>query len=142
MSISNKTIEQETKDLETFIPRGVDVMIGDKKVSIKPFVLRARTHVIRFATDIFEEVVTSRPGVEKEGDLQVITSLIETAGERLIEVYRLVLPLEIEEEWLLDNLTLKQEVELLRAINEVNDLPFVISQAYELLNKKVKVLKD
>lgn len=121
------------KELEILYPEGKSISIGGESFSIKPFVLKNRTKVVRIFAEVFSEL-----GAHKEiataGNIEVITRFIDTAGTRLIDIYELITGKD--KEWLGDNLTLKQEVELINAVMEINDFPFLVGQVQKMMGVK------
>lgn len=116
-----------TKDqeLEILYPEGKEIVLGNEKFFIKPFVLNDRTKVIRIFTTVFGELGQD-PTIAKTGNMDVVVKFIETAGDRIIEIYEIITGKD--KEWLGKNLRIKQEVELINLVLEINDLPFLISQ--------------
>jgi len=58
--------------------------------------------------------------------------LIKVAGERLVEIYILVT--KKDKEWF-QELTLIEEVKLLKTVMEVNQLPFLLREIQGILNQ-------
>jgi hypothetical protein len=124
-------------DFNTFYPEGKKVVIGSEDIYVKPFVLANRTKVLRIIADALLEYSKKNPEVnvkelsEANAVGMLVQSIIEVAGEKLVEIY--VLATGKDRDWLLDNVTLKNEVEILTAIQEVNDIPFLFSQVKSLI---------
>ena len=130
------SIPDTNQDLEVLDPSGKKVSIGGKEFVVKPFVLRNRIKFVKIVSQVITSLGTSINEEIKAAPMKSIPILIEVAGERLVEVYQLVLG--AESEWLQDNMTVKNEVEVLSAIFEVNDIPFIVRRVQELLPKTVK----
>ena len=128
--------KDQKSDLETFYPEGLEVKIRGEQIKIKPFVLKTRVKVIKFISELMSEMVAQNPNLAQVDKIQVGFALLRTAGERMIEVYRIVL--DKPDEWL-EGLTLKDEMVILKAMSEVNDFPFLfreIQNLYEVADKK------
>lgn len=133
--MSNET----KKDLEIFFPDGKKVMLQGEEVTIMPFVLKTRVIVIKFLSEIMGELVEENPNLANANKMQVGFALLKTAGERMIEVYRTVI--DKEDAWL-EKLTLKDEMNILKTLSEVNDFPFLFGEIlnlYEVADKKKQV---
>ena len=124
-------------NFKTMYPEGKKIIVGKEEFAIKPFVLRDRTKVLRVLSDAIIEYGKTNPDVKVQ-DLSnievrgnVISNLITVAGERLADIYEIAL--KKDKEWLLDNVQLADEVEIIQAIVEVNDLPFLFSQVKGLI---------
>ena len=126
--------EQSEKDLEVFFPEGIEVIIAGEKFYIKPFVLRNRIKVVKLISDVFAQL-QGRNNIKGQNETVVIGALIEIAGDKLIDVYEMVLGKD--REWLEENVRLKDEVNIIKAIVEVNEFPFLLSQINGLFQKKV-----
>ncbi len=66
-----------------------------------------------------------------QGDL--ISLLINAAGEKLVDIYEIVL--SKEKSWLESKVTLKGEFKIIKAVLEVNDISFLVEQAKSLTAK-------
>jgi len=121
-------------DFNVFYPEGKKITIKGEEFSIKPFVLKNRTKAIRLFADIFVQLAKANPGmstkVSPEDIPNLISILISAADDKLKEIYELIL--ERQKDWLDENITLKDEFEIITAIVEVNDIPFLFSQAKNL----------
>lgn len=120
-------------DLETFYPEGKKITIASEEFAIKPFVLRNRTKVLGILAGALTEVAKSNSNLTLTPQNMpiMITSLINIAGEKLVEVYEIVL--DRPREWLEENILLKDEINIIQAITEVNDLPFLLSQVKTII---------
>lgn len=123
MSDSNKS--EADKDLEVFAPQGVDVTVGGEKFNVQPFMLGNRLKVISILAKIFMECA-KLPGFRDLDNAGAIASIMQVAGDRLADIY--VVVLKKEKEWLETHMTLKDEVMVIDAIMQVNDLPFLVRQ--------------
>ncbi len=122
-------------NLKTFFPEGVKIKIGKEEFVIKPFVLRTRTEVLRIIAEILLDIQKEAPALgknPKDIDLKKLPMFIQLAGDRLIDLY--VIVLGKDKEWLLDNVRMTDEIKILQSIAKVNDLPFLWSQIKMLLN--------
>jgi hypothetical protein len=124
-------------DLNTFYPEGKKISVAGEEFAIKPFVLKNRTKVLRIISETLLEVKKAMPDA-KETDPGFIPAFINVAGERVIEIYEIAL--SRPREWIEENITLKNEVEILTAISEVNDLPFLFRQVAGLLKGMGKTI--
>jgi hypothetical protein len=127
-------------------PEGKKIVVGGEEFVVKPFVLKNRTKVLRIVVEVLKEYLLASPGVTAETlkDVKVSSELmfkmVSLAGDRLIEVYEIVLGKD--QEWLNDNVQLTDEFEILRAVSEVNDLPFLFQQAKSLMGTVQTQRKD
>lgn len=104
---------------------------------ITEFVFENRLKFLRIVGDIFRDLLADNPDFKTTGNYsQVAASFIELAGERLGDIYCLVLNKDIE--WVKKNITLRNEIEILTAIFEVNDIPFLVRQVTSLMSKASK----
>jgi len=119
--------------MSTFFPEGKKITVGGEEFAVKPFVLTNRIKVLRILAETLLEYNKVNPTVKvqdlvnPEIKAKVIFDIIAVAGDRLIDVYEIVLGKD--REWLLSHdVTLRNEFEIIQAISEVNDLPFLFSQ--------------
>ena len=125
--------EKEVKNVEnTLLSKTKEVIIGDKKIEIKALV-RAEYKPLM---GMFAEVLMSF-------DLEILDNIEENVGtliniiseSALIELYKS--HTDKDTEWLNNNLTMNQEMELFQAICEVND----INQMVENFTKTLQAMK-
>jgi hypothetical protein len=119
-------------DLKTFFPDPVIVQIADKEkkevidFEINEFVFSNRVKFIKIVSQIFSDLAKQNIDFTKMKPIEAVPVFIEVAGEKLGEIYSLVLDRPIE--WIQKNITFKKEVEILTKIVEVNDIPFLVGQ--------------
>lgn len=121
-------------NFNTMYPEGKKITIAGIEFAIKPFVLRVRTQVLRILAEVIMEYTRANPGANlqdfsQQGDM--VVKMITVAGDRLVDIYEIVLGKD--KEWLRNNVTLGDEINVLQAIVEVNDLPFLFEQVKSLL---------
>lgn len=129
MSISNTE-----KELETILPIGINIELYGEVFSIKPFVLKNRIKVLRLITDVFGELTQKMPNMQNTSQTALLSALIGIAGDRLIDVYEIVL--NKDKEWLLENIQIKDEINIIKTIIEVNDFPLLLSQINQMITGK------
>ena len=129
------SLTENDKDLETFIPTGKKVVISGIEFEIKPFVLRNRIKAVKIIVDIMKDVGAGMTSEIQKDPMKAIPVLVEAAGERLKDLY--VLVLGKDEDWCLDNIQPKNEVEILATIFEVNDIPFIVRRIQEAMPKVI-----
>jgi len=119
--------------MSDFYPEGKKITVAGEEFTVMPYVLRKRTEILRIFADIFIGVSKEMPGLTKEQVLanpeiknSLFLKLINSAGERMVEIYEKTL--NKDREWLLDKVLLKDELAILNAIWEVNDVPFLLEQ--------------
>jgi len=116
-------------------PDGKKITLMGEEFTIKPFVLRTRAKVLQIIAEICVSISKANPGMSakiKPEDLPGLSqTLIMSAGEKLADIYEIVLGKAKDE--FIDKLTITEEIVLIRAIMEVNDLPFLFSQVKELI---------
>lgn len=126
------TSVEKKDDLEIVSPSGIDIVIAGENFNVKPFVLGNRIKVIRLLSSVFLECAKV-PGFSGVNDFGAITTIIEIAGDRLVDIYEIVLCKD--KEWLNKNVTLKDEVAVIDAILRVNDIPFLLRQIQKMTSK-------
>ena len=124
--------------MSDFYPDGKKIKVAGEDFVIMPFVLRTRTKVLKIIADICVELAKINPKLRPEDLPNMTATLISAAGDKLIEIYEIVL--NKPREWLEDKVTLKDEVEIIKAVVEVNDIPFLLLQVKNLLPKKQKTV--
>ena len=122
--------------MSVIFPEGKKITVAGEEFTVMPFVLRTRTKVLKIIADICVELAKINPKLRPEDLPKMTTTLITAAGDKLVEIYELVL--NKPREWLEDKVTLKDEVEIIKAVVEVNDIPFLLLQVKNLLPKKQK----
>lgn len=133
-------MSESNKDLETFYPEGNIVKIVDKATkeqlsfSISEFTLKNRIVFVRLIAHVMKKVFADPNAVKGMKDSEMIVRLIESAGDKLGEVYAALLGKPLE--WCQENITLKNEVDLIKAIVEVNDIPLLLSQVQAMIKGK------
>lgn len=125
-------------DHDKMYPKGKEVEIRGEKFVIKPFVLKNRIVVIRLFSDLIQEI-SKDPELKTSSDQQTIMKLINAAGDRMIEVYRAVI--DKPDDWLME-MDLKDELTLLEAIKEENDLDFLLQKINSLLGRELGAEKE
>lgn len=126
-----------------FIPKTKKITVAGEEFEIKPFVIRTRTKFLKIVFDIFKELADKRTelkldDIQMKNAMQMVPVLIQAAGERLIDVYELVI--SEPREWMIDNIQIKDEVAIIEAILEVNDISFLVSQV-KSISQQVKSLQ-
>ncbi len=118
-------------------------MIAGREIKIKPFVLRNRATVIRTLFEIYVAVSKNRPDISPDdlkemaegktstAGLGLIPVLIDASEGKLVDLY--VAATGQPKEWLLDSVQISDEVEIIKAILEVNDIRPLISQVKSLV---------
>lgn len=127
-------MSKSNSDLEVFVPEGKKVTIAGKEFTVMPFVLRNRIKVVKLFTNIFLEAAKN-PSFANLSNIGAITKVIEVAGEDLVNIYASVI--DADKEWLEDNVQLKDEIAIIQAIVEVNDIPLILSQIQSMIQPKV-----
>lgn len=116
-----------SEDLNTFYPEGIAVKISDREFRVKPFVLKNRTKFVRVVADLMKEFVDGEFDFKNAPKGQAFMQIIEIAGDRLIDIYELVLE-GVDRDWMNNHITIPDEVEVLSAIYEVNNIPLLLGQ--------------
>lgn len=126
-------------------PEGKKITIAGEEFVIKPYVLKNRTKVLRVLSELMIEYVKQNPdmpvkeimGIESIG--KMLVSFISVAGERLVEIYEVTIGKS--KEWLLENVALSDEIAILTAVWEVNEIPFLFEQVKSLIKASKKTEK-
>ena len=118
-----------------FTPKTKKITVAGKDFEIKPFVIRTRTKFLKIIFEVFKELSEKRlelklDNLQAKNATQLVPVLIEAAGERLIDIYTLVI--EESREWMEGNIQIKDEVAIIEAILEVNDISFLAAQVKNL----------
>jgi len=129
------TEKSKKTDEEIFYPEGIDIKIAGEDFNIRPFVLKNRLVVLRIVGEVIKDYNAQQKDIKELNQGDMISLLITAAGGRLIDVY--VVVLGKEKAWLEENVTLKDEFRILKAVSEVNDISFLLQQA-NALTKRVK----
>lgn len=130
------------KDLDTFIPEGVDIKIGDKDTKkiktfhIQEFVIETRTKFLRVVADILKDVNATGIKFTGENQKEIAIAFIKVASEKVENIYVMVLD-GVNIEWIRKNVTMKKEIEIFKALMEVNDLPFLLKEIQGIYKKDV-----
>ena len=125
-----------SKDPKIFYPDGKAIEVAQEKFTIMPFVLKTRMKVLKVVSSVISELAKSKQDTQDMTQAKLTMILINSAGDKLAEIYEIVL--NKDREWCEKKITLKDEVNILVAISEVNDLPFLVEQVKNL-TAKVKV---
>jgi len=126
-----------------FIPKIKKIQVAGKDFEIKPFVIRTRTKFLKIVFEIFKELAEKRAelnldDIQMKNAMQMVPVLIQAAGERLINIYELVI--NEPREWMEENIQIKDEVTIIEAILEVNDISFLVQQVKNI-GQQVKSLQ-
>ena len=124
------TEKSKKTDEEIFYPEGIDIKIAGEDFNIRPFVLKNRLVVLRIVGEVIKDYNAQQKDIKELNQGDMISLLITAAGGRLIDVY--VVVLGKEKAWLEENVTLKDEFRILKAVSEVNDISFLLQQAKAL----------
>lgn len=119
-------------DLDIFFPEGKKVTIRGEEFAVKPFVIKDRTKVLRIVSEVMNEAVKGGVDIASKDASAVSTNIIRIAGERLVEVYEIAL--KKDREWI-ENITIVEEVKLLKTILEVNQFPLLVREIREMVSR-------
>lgn len=124
--------EKEKSTQEIYLPQGKSITIKDKTFSIKPFVLRNRMKFVSIIAEVIKKAYKDNAGYQNS---DFIYFVIGALGEKLLDVYKIVLE-GVDEEWMLNNITVKDEYVILQTVAEVNDLDFLLQEVKKLTTKQ------
>lgn len=122
-----------SNDSKIMYPEGKKIEVAGEQFTIMPFVLRIRMKVLRVVSSVVSELTKSKQDTQDLTQAKLTMVLINSAGDKLVEIYEIVL--NKDREWCLGKITPKDEVNILTAISEVNDLPFLVEQVKNLATK-------
>lgn len=129
--------EDKKTDMDILVGEERKVKVAGKVLTVKEVGLGNQTKIFKILAEVLGEIGRKYPQMELDktsfGD---IILPIEVAGEKLPPLLSLIL--DEDEEWLKENLKLKEEVEVISKFLEVNDLPFLISEIKRVI-EKVKI---
>lgn len=120
-------------DEEVFYPEGINIEVAGEKFNIKPFVLKNRIVILRIIGEIIGDYTSKQKEIKDLNQGDLISLLINAAGEKLVDIYEIVL--SKEKSWLESKVTLKGEFKIIKAVLEVNDISFLVEQAKSLTAK-------
>ena len=126
-----------------FTPKTKKITVVGKEFEIKPFVIRTRTKFLKVVFEIFKDLSEKRTelkldNIQAQNATQLVPILAEVAGERLVDIYLLVI--DEPREWMENNIQIKDEVAIIEAILEVNDISFLAAQVKKI-NQQMKSLQ-
>jgi len=118
-----------------FTPKTKKITVVGKEFEIKPFVIRTRTKFLKVVFEIFKDLSEKRTelkldNIQAQNATQLVPILAEVAGERLVDIYLLVI--DEPREWMENNIQIKDEVAIIEAILEVNDISFLAAQVKKI----------
>ena len=118
-----------------FTPKTKKITVVGKEFEIKPFVIRTRTKFLKIVFEIFKDLSEKRTelkldNIQAQNATQLVPILAEVAGERLVDIYLLVI--DEPREWMENNIQIKDEVAIIEAILEVNDISFLAAQVKKI----------
>lgn len=122
-------------DFEIIYPEGVKITVGGQERNLRPLVFGKRVKLIKMIGDILLDIEGIIPEIRK-GDFKIesmVVPFVKASGERMRDIYALVLGEEAT--WIEENLTVPEEMGLVMAIVEVNQLPFLVAQVKALEEK-------
>lgn len=127
-----------SNDLDVFFPEPRIIKIADRETreiltfEIREFVFENRTKFVKIISQIFADLAKQK-NIKDMSQAEAISMLIDIAGDKLADIYMLVLDKPLE--WVKKNITLKNEVDILTAVLEVNEIPFLVSQIRKVIQK-------
>lgn len=125
----------DKSEMETLFPDGKPFVFCGKTYSVREFVLENRTQFLKIIVSMFEKIAHEHPEIDpqtvKVSDALIV--MLDSAGEKLKEIYALVLGEDVTT--LEKTLTLRKELELLESVLEVNDIPFLVETARRMFQK-------
>jgi hypothetical protein len=120
-------------DKEIFMPQGKKVTVGGEEFTVMPFVLKNRTKAVRVIVDVVSELSKNYEAGRTENIAELATLIVNAAGERIVELYELVIPKP--REWLESNVRLVDEVSIIEAVLEVNDVHFLAQRVRAMIKE-------
>ena len=107
----------------------IEIIIKGETFLVKPFLFKNRSEFIKTVLGMFSKIK------DLGGEAEIISAFVDASSDKMGKIYSMVL--DKSTEWIQD-ITLKNEVELIAAILEVNDLPFLLSRMKELTASQQK----
>ncbi|QGH73028.1 MAG: hypothetical protein [Siphoviridae sp. ctCJE6] len=126
-------------DAEIFFKEPVKIQVPNKKnrvvetIEVEELTLKNRGKFLSVVSSILIDLNQKFPNLQEMPLNNVIPAFIDVSEGRLVEIYEIVTGRS--REWLEENLTLRREIDLLKAIVEVNDIPFLAGQIRQLIPK-------
>lgn len=123
-------------DTEIFFPKGKDIVVADTLFNIQPFVVKNRIKFVRIIADVMTKVAKSADvsSINASNATSIIPILFEVAADRLPEIYEIVL--NKDRDWIDNAVTIEGEVDIIKAIIEVNNIPLIWGQIQGLMKHK------
>lgn len=119
-------MSDSNQDMQTMVLTGKEITIAGEVFVIKPFVIRNRTKVLQIVAETFSGIA-SNPNLKDSNNADVINQFVNIAGDKIIDLYQMVL-IGKDRDWIQDNVTIPNEIELVSIIWEINQFPLLQSQ--------------
>lgn len=126
-------MSDSNKDMQTMVLIGQEITIAGEVFVIKPFVIRNRTKVLKIVSDVFAKIAT-KSQLKDTPNSEVISELVSIAGDKLVELYEMVL-IGKDVEWIQNNVTIPDEISLIQIIWEINQFPLLQSQFQKIIEQ-------
>lgn len=130
-------------DVSTFIePKKTEISVFDrdehiyKKFFVQEFVLRDRIILLKTISDLLSDLRREIPDLLNAPYDLIGMKIVEISADRLLPIYSKLSGQN--EEWLRNNLTVRNEIQIISAILEVNDIPFLLGQINQWMGKLQK----
>jgi len=126
----------EKTDLDILIPEPEIVYIGEKSFELRPFTLRKLKSILSDIGEILDRLVKEYPNLELSNRDQVAKAF--AASEPLFDAFTTLLAniVSVDANWLEENMTLTQCVEIVKVIWEQNSLGELLKNLSNLAPKK------
>lgn len=120
-------------DIEILYPEPKTIKIKDREFIIKSLVLKQTTKLLKIVSEVLIELAKKFPNLRpREADIkELLLPFIEAAGEKMKDIYSIIL--NVEPEWVDENLDIKSGIVVLSIFLEQNDIPFLLSQGRQMI---------
>lgn len=105
----------------------------EERIVIHEFMLKQRIQVVAMFAGIISKAIAENKDLSKLNNSALAIVIIREAGSQIIDIYKMVTNKEIE--WLENNITMDDEITIIEAIVEVNNIPLLIDRVSKMIRK-------
>jgi len=119
-------------DLTVLYPEPKKIVISGKEFILKPLMLKQSMALLKLVGEVLFKMAKAFPTMDvKNIDPQkVITPFIEVAGDRMKDIYAIIL--KEDAAWIEENMDIKSGIIVLSAFLEMNDIPFLVAEVKKM----------
>lgn len=117
-------------DLTILYPEPKKITISGRDFILKPMVIKQSVALLKLIGSAMVDFVKRFPDVDvaalKDNPNSAITPFIEVAGDRMKDIFAIILG--VEASWAEENIDIKSGVKVLKEFLEMNDIPFLLAE--------------